>query len=213
MALAITCPAPSQIPDIPVVACPTDLGQIQKFGLQRLYSSGTTLNSQTAANFVLAATWTTLLGATDSTKVQFSPLIGNVIFTPAEPNRAGEGPETPDGTGVITSLGKTPVTFELIQPHPSIGKALKLYLSEGYNLGIYLVNQDGKMICKVDDPTTPTVCYPIPIRSWFLTDRTGSNIDSYDKQPGGWTFLPGWSDNLAIFTPSNFDALTFLSGS
>lgn len=212
MSLALTCPAPAQITDIPVVTCPFDLGQIQKFGLQRLYN-GTALNSMSAADFVLSATWTTRLGATDDTKVQFSPLIGNYVAAPQDVVRAGEGNETPDGTGIITSLGNTDVTWELIQPHPSISGALQEYYAEGTDLGVYLVNQHGQMICRVDNATTPTLCYPIPIRAFFLNDMTGGAFDNYNRQPGGWRFLPKWSSLIAMFTPSNFTALTFLQGS
>lgn len=213
MSLLLTCPSPAELTDVPVVACPFDPGQIQKIGFQQLYDSAGDLNSITSTDIVTLAAWTDLLEATDETKVQFTPLIGNFVTAPAEPNRAGEGNETPDGTGIITSLGQTPATWELIQPHPSITKALRTYFSYGNNLGVYLVNQHGKIVCKVDDPTTPTVCYPIPIRAFFINDAGGNGFDTYFKCLAGFTFTAGWSDNIAMFTPSDFNALLQLQGS
>lgn len=211
--LALECPVPSQIVDIPVDLCPFDLGQIVKFGITRLYSSGTTLNSIAYSDADNLASWSSLITATGNTKVQFSPLIGNWLTDPQDANIAGEGNETPDGVGIVTSLGKTDVTYNLLQPHPSIAAALKSYVSEGINLGVYLVNNAGKIIAKADSSTSPTTVYPIPIRKYFLNDRAVGGLDNFDTHPGGWTFLPGWSDNLVMIEPSDFDALVALQGS
>lgn len=210
--LQSTCPQASEITDQVDYTCGFDIGQILKFVAQRQFSSGTTLNSITPANIVLLASWTTLLGATNGTKVQASPnLMGDADTAPGGPISFGSGNAVPYGIPILVGTEPTPFTAKLYNPQPKSILALKgLY---GEVLGVYLINNYGKIVCKVDNPTTPTVCYPIPIISYWIGDRDAGGITDPDFQEVRWSFLPNWSDKIAAFTPTDFDALTQITGS
>jgi hypothetical protein len=77
------------------------------------------------------------------------------------------------------------------------------------NLGVFLFNENGQ-IEALQDPTTPTTYYPIPIRSLFISDKGHGGLESPDSNNISWQFAPNYSDNLAIVTPTDFNPLTDL---
>lgn len=206
------CPPASEIGDQVDFTCGFDFGQILKFAFQRLYSSGTTLNTITPANAALLATWTALLAAVNSTKVQISPnLLGDADTAPGGKLTFGSGNAVPYGVPIITGREYTPFTSKLYNPPSKTIKALKLL--EGEQGGVYLINNYGKILCKADNPTTPTQVYPIPITQFFVNDRDLGGLTDPDFHTIEWSFVPGWSDDVIAITPSDFNALTQLSGS
>ena len=80
--------------------------------------------------------------------------------------------------------------------------------SYGNNLGIYLFDENGA-IGALQDATTKGTYYPIPIRSLFIGDKTLGGLEAPDSNAISWSFLPNWSDDLAIVTPE-FNPLTDL---
>lgn len=211
-ATSATCPQASEIGDQIDYTCGFSIDQIQKFVFQRRFSSGTTLNSMTVANIKLLATWTTLLSATNSTKVQASPnLMGDSDTAPGGPIVFGSGNAVPNGVPLIVGTEYTPFTAKLYNPQPNAIKALKLlYAEDG---GVFLITNNGKIVCKVDNPTTPTLCYPIPITQYWVGDRDAGGITDPDFHEIRWAFLPNWSDDIAAFTPTDFNALIQITGS
>ena len=51
---------------------------------------------------------------------------------------------------------------------------------------------------------------PIPIRSLFIGDKTHGGLAAPDSNAIQWSFLPNYSDDLAIVTPDDFNPLTDL---
>jgi hypothetical protein len=80
---------------------------------------------------------------------------------------------------------------------------------DSQNLGIYLVDEHGN-IGALRDETTATTYYPIPIRSLFISDKTLGGLEAPDSNNIQWSFLPNWSDDLAIVAPEDFNPLTDL---
>ena len=93
----------------------------------------------------------------------------------------------------------------------TIVKALKELQceSDSQNLGIYLFDENGS-IGALRDATTETTYYPIPIRSLFIGDKTLGGLEAPDSNAIQWSFLPNWSDDLAIVSPEDFNPLTDL---
>ena len=60
------------------------------------------------------------------------------------------------------------------------------------------------------DATTAGTYYPIPVRSFFVGDKTHGGLEAPDSNAIQWTFLPNYSDDLAIVTPADFNPLTDL---
>ena len=80
--------------------------------------------------------------------------------------------------------------------------------SWGDNLGVYLFDENGS-IEAIQDETTPTTYYPIPIRSLFIGDKTHGGLEAPDSNSIQWAFLPNYSDDLVIIAP-DFNPLTDL---
>lgn len=206
------CPAAASLETIPNVQCAESFGQIQKVAFQRLHTSAGVRNSFTAqAAIGVKASWTALMAATDGTKVVVSPYIQAPTSEAGEPITFGGGNETLGGVEEI--IGRNPTTFTgVMRKIPqSIIKAMKQLQCESWadNLGVYLFDENGN-IEAIQDETTATTYYPIPIRSLFIGDKTHGGLEAPDSNAIQWAFLPNFSDDLAIVTPTDFNPLTDL---
>lgn len=206
------CPAATALPNIPNFTCAESFGQIQKVAFQRLYNSGGEKNSfATSVAIGQKTSWTPLLSAGDDTKVVVSPYIQAPTAEAGAPRTFGGGNETLGGIEEI--IGREPTTFTAVMRKmpQSLIKALKDLQceSDSQNLGVYLFDENGA-IGALQAPTTAKTCYPIPIRSLFIGDKTLGGFEAPDSNAIQWTFLPNWSDDLAIIVPIDFNPLTDL---
>lgn len=205
------CPPSQALPDIPGVVCSETFGQIQKVAFQRLTNDSGAKNSfTTAAAIGLLASWTPKLTATDSTKIVVPPYIQAPTAEAGAARTFGGGNETLGGVEEIIGREPTPFTGVIRKVPQSVIKALKELQCESYgdNLGIYLFDENGA-IGAIQDETTPTTYYPIPIRSLFIGDKTLGGLEAPDSNAISWSFLPNWSDDLAIVA-AEFNPLTDL---
>lgn len=206
------CPAAAALPNIPNSTCAESFGQIQKVAFQRLYKSAGGKNSFTAdAGIGKLASWSPLLAAEDDTKIVISPYIQAPTAEAGAPRTFGGGNETLGGIEEIIGREPTPFTGVIRKMPQSLIKALKELQceSDSQNLGVYLFDENGS-IGALQDPTTATTYYPIPIRSLFVGDKTLGGLEAPDSNAVQWSFLPNWSDDLAILTPEDFNPLTDL---
>ena len=206
------CPAAAALPNIPNFTCAESFGQIQKVAFQRLYKSAGGKNSFTAeAGIGKLASWSPLLAAEDDTKIVISPYIQAPTAEAGAPRTFGGGNETLGGIEEIIGREPTPFTGVIRKMPQSLIKALKELQceSDSQNLGVYLFDENGS-IGALQDPTTATTYYPIPIRSLFIGDKTLGGLEAPDSNAVQWSFLPNWSDDLAILTPEDFNPLTDL---
>ena len=206
------CPAAAALPNIPNFTCAESFGQIQKVAFQRLYKSTGEKNSFTTDEEIgKLASWSPLLAAEDDTKVVVSPYIQAPTAEAGAPRTFGGGNETLGGIEEIIGREPTPFTGVLRKMPQSIIKALKELQCESnlQNLGIFLFDENGA-IGALQDPDTATTYYPIPIRSLFIGDKTLGGFEATDSNAIQWSFLPNWSDDLAIVVPDDFNPLTDL---
>lgn len=206
------CPAAAALPNIPNFTCAESFGQIQKVAFQRLYKSTGEKNSFTAdAGIEKKASWTLSLSASDDTKIVVSPYIQAPKAEAGAARTFGGGNETLGGIEEIIGREPTPFTGVMRKMPQSIIKALKELQceSDSQNLGIYLFDENGN-IGALQDEITATTHYPIPIRSLFIGDKTLGGYEAPDSNAVQWSFLPNWSDNLAIVAPEDFNPLTDL---
>lgn len=212
MSLVCQCPAASALTTIPNVSCPENFGQIQKVAFQRLNKADGTRNSfTTTAAITLKASWTALLSANDGSKVVVSPYINAPADSGGDARMTSGGND--DLGGVAQVLGGNPVQFDgqLRSVPQSVIKAMKELQCEANagNLGVYLFDENGK-IEAIQDETTPTTYYPIPIRALFIGSKIHGNYDAKDMNAISWQYPDNYSDNLTIVTPSDFNPLTDL---
>ena len=206
------CPANAALTTIPALCCAVSFVQIQKVAFQRLQSAAGTKNSFTSsADIKLKASWTALMSAADGTKVVVSPYIQAPATEAGAARTFGGGNETLGGVEMIIGREPTSFTGAMRAVAQSVIKAMKDLQCESItdNLGVYLFDENGN-ICALQDQTTPTTFYPIPIRGLFIGDKTFGGWEAPDSNAIHWSFLPNYSDDLAIVTPTDFNPLTDL---
>ena len=214
-----SCPAASALTTILAVQCVESFGQIQKVAFMRLKKADGTVNSfvdGSSTGIDKLAAWTAKMALTDGGKVVISPYIQAPTSEAGEARTFGGGNETLGGVELV--IGRNPTSFSgVFRAVPqAIIKVIKELQCEAQadNLGVILFDENGnieavKGSTLVD--TTPTPTYsPIPIRSLFVSDKTHGGLEAPDSNNISWTFLPNFSDDLAIFAPSDFNPLTDL---
>lgn len=212
MSLICQCPAAAAIATIPNVTCPENFGQIQKVAFQRLRKADGKRNSfTTEAAITLKASWTALLSAEDGSKVVVSPYINAPADSGGDARMTSGGND--DLGGIAEVLGGNPVQFDgsLRSVPQSVIKTMKALQCEANagNLGVFLFDENGK-IEAIQDETTSTTYYPIPIRALFIGSKIHGNFDAKDSNAISWQYPDNYSDDLAIVTPSDFNPLTDL---
>lgn len=205
------CPAASALTTIPAQGCAESFGQIQKVAFQRLTSAGVKNSFTTSADIKLKASWTALMSAADSTKVVISPYIQAPTVEAGAARTFGGGNETLGGIEQVIGREPTPFTGVIRAVSQSIIKKIKELQCESIadNLGVYLFDENGN-ICALQDQTTATTFYPIPIRALFVGDKSFGGLEAPDSNAIQWSFLPNYSDDLAIVKPTDFNPLTNL---
>jgi hypothetical protein len=210
MGLLCNCPQGAALDAIPISDCPESLGQIQKVVFQRIYSAAGTKNKFViaTANPNVLASWTPLLAAVDGTKVVPSPYIQAPTVEAGAAREYGGGNETLGGIPLI--IGREPTTFtgNVLRAAQKTIEAMKKYQCE--SVGVYLIDEYGRIAGLTDDHDAPTEVYPIPIESFFVGDKVLGGLESVDMNAVSWRFFPNWSDKLTIIAPTDFNALTDL---
>ena len=212
------CPAATALTTIPAASCAESFGQIQKVAFMRLKKADGTVNSfvdGTTTGINKKAAWTAKMALSDGGKVVISPYIQAPTNEAGEARTFGGGNDTLGGIEIV--IGRNPSTFTgVMRAVPqSIIKAMKLLQCEAQsdNLGVILFDENGNIeaIKKVTSGTPDTVEYmPIPIRSLFIGDKSHGGLEAPDNNAIQWSFLPNYSDDLAIVQPDDFNPLTDL---
>lgn len=210
MALSCQCPAAAALPNIPKFECSEGFGQIQKIAFQRLSTSDGVNKFDNTNAIETLASWTSLLTANDSTKIVISPFVENPTQDGGDARTYGGGNDTLGGVSKIIGSEPTTLTVQLRDVPQSVIKELKKLMCEAQNgnLGVYLFDGN-KRIEAIQDETTATTFYPIPIRALFVGDKIHGGLENPDSNTMSFQFAPNYSDNLAIVTP-NFNPLTDL---
>lgn len=212
MSLVCQCPAAAALTTIPNVQCSENFGQIQKVAFQRLRKADGTRNSFTnATDIKLKASWTAQMSAADGGKIVISPYINAPADSGGDARLSSGGNDDLGGVQVV--LGGNPVQFDgQIRSVPqSVIKVMKELQCEANagNLGVFLFDENGN-IQAVQDQTTATTYYPIPIRALFIGSLIHGNYDAKDSNAISWQYPDNYSDDLAIVKPTDFNPLTDL---
>lgn len=184
----------------------------------RLKKADGTVNSfvdGSATGIDKLAAWTAKMALTDGGKVVISPYIQAPTQEAGEARTFGGGNDTLGGVEIV--IGRNPSTFSGVMRgvKQSIIKIMKELQCEaqGDNLGVILFDENGNIeaVKKVTTGTPDVVEYlPIPIRSLFISDKAHGGLEAPDSNNISWSFLPNYSDDLAIVQPSDFNPLTDL---
>lgn len=213
-----SCPAGTTLTTIPATSCPESFGQIQKVAFMRLKKADGTVNSfvdGSSTGIDKLAAWTAKMALTDGGKVVISPYIQAPTNEAGAARTFGGGNETLGGVEIV--IGREPSTFSgVLRAVPqSVIKIMKELQCEATadNLGVILFDENGSIeaVKNVSADSTPVISYtPIPIRSLFIGDKAHGGLEAPDSNAISWSFLPNYSDNLAIVAPTDFNPLTDL---
>lgn len=157
------------------------------------------------------ANWQALMTAADSTKIVISPY----IYSPTQESGAARsfGGGNDSLNGVEEIIGREPSTFSasLRNVPQSVAKVLKTLQCE--NVGVYLIDSNGNVeALGIVDENNNEWIMPIPIKAFFVGDKTHGGIDAPDANVIQWSFVPNYSDTLKIFTIDTFNVLSDLCG-
>lgn len=213
-----SCPAAAALSTIPNVQCAENFGQIQKVAFMRLRKADGTVNSfldGASTGIDKKAAWTAKMALTDGGKVVISPYIQAPTNEPNDARTFGGGNDTLGGVEIV--IGRNPSTFTgVMRSIPqSVIKVMKELQCEAIagNLGVYLFDENGNIegVRKVTSGTPDTVEYlPIPILSLYISDKGHGGLEAPDSNNISWSFMPNYSDDLAIVQPDDFNPLTDL---
>lgn len=206
----LLCP-PATPQSIRTSECLERFGEVQKIILQRTFDDGT-INAITIATTdpALLATWTALFAATDNTKAQITPFINAMTNEVGDPIEVGGVGSTVGG--IVKKIGSnaSPFTGEFHDEERKVMKDLKVWAREK-NVSIFLVNEFGDIGGYADNLETPTTFRGIPaLETFFVSDKKLGMKADVDKDMVSWSFLPNWSDNFYIVTPTDFNAVSDL---
>ncbi len=214
MSTICQCPAAAAIPDVPNVQCSESFGQIQKVAFMRLRKADGTLNSFVTGDstaITKKAAWDAKISAVDGGKIVVTPYLNAPADSGGDVRQTSGGND--DLGGVPTVLGANPVQFAAVMRGipQTVAKALKQLICEGnsHNLGVFLFDENGK-IEAIQDTATETTYYPIPIDAFFVGDKIHGNYDAKDSNAIAWYYREGYSDNLKIIVPEDFNPLVDL---
>jgi hypothetical protein len=197
MAGLCTCPRPAAITDISSFNCEEYIGQIQGVMIQRQGQSIVVATD----NPELKATWSSLAVANDDSKVQLIPLLDNPTFEVGSPREYGGGNQTRGGVVRILGSNTTTFTADLVNVPQSVIKEVKAQGCE--KLQIYFINESGQIIGKTN--TGDTEFSGFSAQTFFVGDKNPGGYDSVDINQMTISLEPNWSDNLKIYTPTDFD--------
>lgn len=206
-----SCPAAAAITTIPAVTCPENFGQIQKIAFQRLKKADGTVNKFSTSNAITTkASWTALMAAADGGKIVISPYLQAPTSEAGAPRTFGGGNETLGGVEIV--IGREPTTFSAVfrSIPQSVIKVIKELQCEAQadNLGVFLFDENGAIEALTGLASGEYL--PIPIRSLFIGDKAHGGLEAPDSNAISFTFLPNYSDDLAIVKPTGFNPLTDL---
>ena len=213
--ITCNCPPPALLPDLECVRCPERFGQIQKVAFQRIMNDDGTKNKFSAVSgfseINSLANWQARITAADSTKIVISPY----IYSPTQESGAARtfGGGNDSLGGVEEIIGREPSTFSasLRNVPQSIAKVLKYLQCE--NVGVYLIDGNGNVeALGIVDENNNEWIMPIPIKAFFVGDKTHGGIDAPDANVIQWSFVPNYSDNIKIFAVDTFNVLSDLCG-
>lgn len=214
MSVVCSCPAAASLETIPAFTCGANFGQIQKLAFQRLtYVSNSAVvrngfeegSGETANPIGTKSSWTTKMAANDGSKIVVTPFVEAPTQEGGDPITFGGGNDSLGGAETIVGRNASTISFALRKFPQSIIKALKALQCET-NLGVYLFSEHNTIEAIKESETsgsTTTIYYrPIPIRSFFVGDKLHGGLQEPDSNVLQFAFLPNYSDDLDIVTPS-----------
>lgn len=208
------CPSKDPLVDIPSLECPFDLKQIQRLAfvlkgrvVWDSASGGGTGNGVPQANSQVdtKADWEARRTAIDQTKIVVTPLIGgDPIIEAGEAITEGGGDNsTLNGVEEVTGVNPSKFSAVFKSIAPETEKALKSLMCASTE--VYLFLESGRIACEKIEGTENHKGFNV--QSLFVSDRNNEGYGTKDKNNLSFSMASGWSENLVIVKPADFNPL------
>lgn len=212
-----SCPNTGILEEVISSDCPFDLKQIQRLAFATrgkvIWDSaiGDGIGNGVPVTAIDAqvdtlADWQARRTALDDTKIIITPFIGgDPIIEPGDAITEGGGDNsTLNGVEEVagTNPSKFSASFKSLLPEQEKGlKKISCITTE-----VYFFNQDGKIICeKIDDGGVNHRGFKM--QSYFFSDRGNQGFGTKDINTMSFSLAPGWSENLVMVDPIDFNPL------
>ena len=191
-----SCPV-GAFPTVNDVTCSENFGQVQK----ALFCKISTFETVSASPAGVVAA----LQAKIPTSALVSPFLEGPSQEAGEARTFGGGNDTPNGVEVFLGMG--PSTFSAAMrgvPQNIIAdmKAL-ICFAEVNDLGVILINGEGQIEGVGGGTSQAPTLAPIPIRALRISDKIHGGYEEPDRNEISWQFLPDYSDDVVIVTPTS----------
>lgn len=208
------CPDDGILEEIVDDQCSFDLKQIQRLAFATrgkvIWDSATGGGlgdgvPQVDSQVDTLADWQARRSANDNTKIVVTPLVGgDPIIEAGEPITEGGGDNSTlngveENTGVQAS--KFSCVFKSITP--ATEKSMKKISCK--TTEVYFFNQDGNIICRKVEGTDNHRGFIM--QSYFFSDRNNEGYGTKDKNTLSFSMPSGWSEDLVIVKPADFNPL------
>jgi len=208
------CPDDGILEAVPSSDCPFDLKQIQRliFATQGkvLWDSATGGGAGNGVPVVGAqldtlADWTPRLTAVDNTKMIITPFVGGDPQIEAGEAITEGGGDNTTLNGVEEVTGANPslfsATFKSLSPAQE--KSLKKVTCKSTE--VYFVTEAGKIAAFNVEGTQNVRGFNM--QSYFFSDRNNAGFGSKDSNTMRFSLASGWSEDLVLIEPADFNAL------
>ena len=208
------CPNDGILEEIPNEKCPFDLKQIQRLAFATqgkvIWDSATgggAGNGTPQANSQVdtKADWEARRTAVDNTKIVVTPLIGgDPIIEAGDAITEGGGDNTTlNGVEEVTGVNPSKFSCNFKSILPATEKALKKIMCNATE--VYFFVEGGRIACEVIDGTLNHKGFNV--QSLFVSDRNNEGYGTKDKNDLSFSLSSGWSENLVIVKPADFNPL------
>lgn len=208
------CPDDGILVEIPNENCPFDLKQIQRLAFATqgkvIWDSATGGGAGTGVPQVdsqvdTKADWEARRTAVDNSKIVVTPLIGGdpIIEAGDAITEGGGDNSTLNGVEDVTGVNPSKFSCNFKSIAPATEKALKAIMCKATE--VYFFLEGGRIACQqIEGGTTHK---GFNVQSLFVSDRNNEGYGTKDKNDLSFSLASGWSENLVIVKPADFNPL------
>ena len=208
------CPDDGILEEVPTSTCAIDMKQVAKlaFGTQGKVkwdsASGGGANNgvpQADSRVDTLADWQARRTAVDNTKIIVTPFIGSDPQIEAGEAITEGGGDNTTLFGIEEVTGTNPSLFTATFKSLESTQEVALKKIKCKNTEVYFFNEDGNIICEKIAGTENHKGFNL--QSYHFSDRGNAGFGSKDAFTMRFGLPKGWSENLVIVTPADFNPL------
>lgn len=189
MAATCFCPPAAAIGNILNFDCKLETGIFNKVAVQRLGTPFVDITDE--------GEWDTKIGATDDTKIQFSPPFGSFVLPGSNAIKfGGNTNETPNGEPLVTGEETVNSTGIFLNTPQEVIASFKDVVSCELNLGIYFIDDLNNIIYA--GPGLTGSPFRVLPTTFFVGTYESGGITDPDKNNFEFTFPRCWSKELVV---------------